>query len=129
MSRVNGELMKLWQERCAFTRAIGQLLVWADTDPAMAGYEVALGEGLVAVTDASDGDHDGPHMAGGAHFTGTGQDLLIYTAAGAFIADGAHPAYRLLGEKWRRLHFLARWGGDFSKPDSDHFSFAWGGKA
>lgn len=129
MSRVNGVPPKLWQARCEFTRAITQLVLWADTDPAMSGYEVAFGEGLVAVTDARDGDHDGPHMAGGGHYTGLGMDLLVYNHIGIYIADGAHPAYRRLGEKWRRIHYLARWGGDFSTPDPDHFSFAWGGKA
>lgn len=124
-----GDPIKLWAARCAFTRAIGQLVAWADTDPIMAGYEIAFGEGLVAITDAANGDHDGPHMAGGGHYTGLGIDLLVYNHIGVFIADGAHPAYQRLGEKWRRLHWLARWGGDFATPDPDHFSFAWGGKA
>jgi hypothetical protein len=119
--------MRLWAARCAFTRAIAALITWADTDPSMAGYEVAMGEGLVAVTDAADGDHDGPHRAGGAHYTGLGLDLLVYNTIGVFIADGAHPAYSRLGEKWRRLHPLARWGGDFGDPD--HYSFVWEGRS
>jgi hypothetical protein len=125
-----GEPLKLWQARCAFTRAIAALLLWADSEPSMAGYEIAFGEGLVAITDAVDGDHDGPHLAGGAHYTGLGVDLLVYrTTTGGFIADGSHPAYRALGGQWRRLHWMARWGGDFATPDPDHFSFSWDGKA
>lgn len=125
-----GAPLKLWQARAAFTRAIGRLLVWADEDPSMSGFEVAFGEGLVAVTDAADHDWDGPHIPGGGHYTGLGVDLLVYNATtGAFVADGSHPAYRRLGEQWRRLHYLARWGGDFGTPDPDHFSFTWNGKA
>lgn len=129
MSPVNPPSLKLWAARCAFTRAIVELLHWADTDPSMAGYEVAFGEGLVALTDAADGDHDGPHLDGGAHYTGLGFDLMIYNTIGVYISDGSHPAYRRLGEKWRRIHWLARWGGDFTKADPNHFSFAWGGMA
>lgn len=125
-----GEPLKLWQARCAFSRAIAAIVLWADSEPTMSGYEVAFGEGLVAITDAADGDYDGPHMAGGGHYTGLGLDLLVYrTHDGSFIADGKHPAYRMLGAQWRRLHPLARWGGDFAQPDPDHYSFAWGGKA
>lgn len=128
MSRVNGAPLKLWDARCEFAFALGSLLVWANTDPSMTGFRVALGEGLVAVTDAADGDHDGPHKAGGAHYTGLGVDLLVYDVAGTFVVDGYNLAYRRLGEQWRRSHYLAAWGGDFVKPDHDHFSFRWEGK-
>lgn len=129
MAGVNGVELELWEARCAFTNALAQLLVWADMDPVMLGFEVALGEGLVAVTDAADGDYDGPHMQGGAHYTGLGHDILVYTRGGAYVADGFHAAYATLGAKWRTLHALARWGGDFPTPDPDHFSFAWKGKS
>ena len=32
-------------------------------------------------------------------------------------------AHRPLGEKWKSMHPLARWGGDFSTPDGNHYSF------
>lgn len=122
--------LKLWEARCAFTRAIAQLVEWANDDSAMLGYLVAFGEGLVAVTDARDGDHDGPHMAGGGHYTGLGMDLVVYNVfSGEYVTDGSHRIYGVLGAKWRTFHWLARWGGDFTTPDPDHFSFAWGGKA
>jgi hypothetical protein len=41
--------------------------------------------------------------------------------------------YRELGEKWKTMHPLARWGGDFKgksgrpRPDAVHFSFEWEG--
>ena len=35
-------------------------------------------------------------------------------------------AYRPMGEYWKQLHRLARWGGDFkNRPDADHFSMEW----
>jgi hypothetical protein len=125
---VNGTPLMLWEARCAFTRALALLIEWASDE--MPQYEIALGEGLVAITDAADGDYDGPHLKGGAHYTGLGIDLLVYDShSGQYISDGTHPVYRTLGDKWKRIHWLARWGGDFSTPDPDHYSFEWGGKA
>jgi len=31
--------------------------------------------------------------------------------------------YREMGEKWKSMHPLARWGGDFKRRDAVHFSF------
>ena len=46
---------------------------------------------------------------------------------GKFITDGDHPAYKDLGQYWKTLDALARWGGDFE--DANHFSFSyWGVK-
>ena len=36
--------------------------------------------------------------------------------------------YALLGEYWKSLHPLARWGGDFMKEDLGHFSFEHNGR-
>ncbi len=35
--------------------------------------------------------------------------------------------YRVLGTKWKKLHPLSRWGGDFPGRDAVHFSFEWKG--
>lgn len=37
--------------------------------------------------------------------------------------------HRALGLFWERQHPLARWGGLFSKPDGNHYSLSWGGRA
>lgn len=46
---------------------------------------------------------------------------------GQYITDSE--AYRELGDYWKTLDDLARWGGDFSKPDGNHFSFTYWGAA
>ncbi len=30
--------------------------------------------------------------------------------------------YKVLGDKWKTMHSLARWGGDFRRADGGHFS-------
>lgn len=53
-------------------------------------------------------------------------DLNLFVD-GKYITDGNHEAYKELGEYWKSLHKLARWGGDFN--DANHFSFEyWGCK-
>lgn len=122
--------MKLWEARCEFTAAINQLLNWASDDETMQGYRIAFGEGLVAQTDAADGDYDGPHMSGGGHYTGVAHDLLVYDSNGTYISNGDHKTYQAMGAAWKRMHPLSRWGGDFkSNPDANHFGFLWGGRS
>jgi hypothetical protein len=36
--------------------------------------------------------------------------------------------YQEMGEKWKSMHPLARWGGDFKNRDAVHFSFEHGGR-
>jgi len=91
------------------------------------GDSLAFSEGYVALTDAADGDYDGPHKQGGAHYTGLGQDMILYrrkiingVEKNVPVKDGADPSWLLLGEAWERKHELARWGGRWS--DANHFS-------
>lgn len=42
--------------------------------------------------------------------------------------QGTSEAHRPLGEYWKTLHPLARWGGDFQpRPDGNHYSFEYNG--
>ena len=37
--------------------------------------------------------------------------------------------HRPLGEFWKSLHPLCRWGGDFTKPDGGHYSITHEGRS
>jgi len=53
------------------------------------------------------------------------QDLLCFRlieGTYTYLAIGSEPEYKLLGDRWKTYHPLARWGGDFTKPDWDHYS-------
>jgi hypothetical protein len=118
--------MTLRDKRVAFSLAMARLILWANDN--LRGFGVAFGEGLVALTDAADGDHDGPHKAGGAHYSGLGMDLVMWEdVSGDYVEDGEHPAWIALGEHWERIDSLARWGGRFS--DANHFSFEHEGRS
>ncbi len=116
--------MTLREKRCLFTLTKARLIVWI----CVQGWEVASGEGYVALTDAADGDYDGPHKKGGAHYTGLAEDLLLYVN-GEYIADGNHPAWHAIATKWESMHPLARSGLFFTTRDANHISFEHEGRS
>lgn len=120
----NPENFTLRQKQSLFARLLAQLITWVYSHP---GWELTFAEGYVGDTDARDGDYDGPHMKGGAHYKRLGQDINLFVD-GKWIT-GAHPAWDEIGEKWKSLHPLCRWGGDFNARDWNHFSLFHEGRA
>lgn len=79
----------------------------------------------------------------GAEWYRTKEQAEIYAARGVGIKTSLHRLklaldifrlkdgkvtwdvedYRVLGEKWKTMHPLARWGGNFINRDAVHFSF------
>lgn len=125
--------MTLREARVLFTKLSAELVLWVDSHDGSDGkdkWEFAESEGYVKDTDAADGDYDGPHKEGGAHYTGTGKDFNLYIN-GVWIKS-AHPTWKLIAAWWKARHPLCRWGGDFTgkaKGDFNHFSIAWAGGA
>lgn len=119
----------LLDKQFTFCQMIARLILFIPEQAQMEGdvWNVKFGEGYVGETDKKDGDHDGPHMEGGTHYMSIGQDLLLFDGNGGLL-PGNHRAYRIAGSYWKSLHPLARWGGDFSSPDPDHFSFEHNGR-
>lgn len=108
--------MTLRQKQSEFALALGKFIVWIYRQ----GYELTMGEGQ---RDDKQG-----HMAGSLHYVRLAQDLNLFVD-GRYITSSDHPVYAKLGVKWKSLHPLARWGGDFKNRDANHFSFTHGGKA
>ncbi len=103
----------------AFADTMADFLCWikAQTD--------ADGRRLYAVTFGDFQAHDG-HMNNSCHYIRLAADLHLFIG-GAYQSDSE--AHRPLGEKWKSMHPLARWGGDFPTPDGNHYSFAYQGRA
>ena len=97
--------MTLREKRVAFTLAIGKLILWANES----------GQPEVAIR------RDGlKHMENSLHYCGLAVDLDAYRG-GQYLT--ATEDYTALGDHWKTLHPLARWGGDFTNKDGCHFSF------
>lgn len=126
--------MTLQQKRCIFTKYLFRMGVWFEEEARLRGknWQLAIDEANVSHTDAADGDHDGPHLEGGTHYSGTGCDILVYDN-GVYIAV-KHTAYEIMGAWWKGLNINYPdlqfvWGGDFAKKDYNHFSIKHAGKS
>ena len=106
--------MSLRKKQAKFARLVAQLITWIFAQ----GWEVTFGEGF---------DDDGKgHMRGSLHYLRLAQDLNLFVD-GEYIADGDHPAWEAIGEKWESLDPECRWGGRFR--DANHISLAHGGRS
>lgn len=124
--------MTLREKQSLFAILKARLVLWVQAQ----GWSVTEREGYVGDTDAADGDYDGPHKKGGAHYTGLGQDFALFAGGhwvndvyqgGTYVSAGGHPFWRDIGEHWEQMHPLCRWGGRFS--DDNHLSLFHEGRA
>lgn len=101
--------MTLLQARILFTKCYAKLILFVFDQ----GYECA------------DGQDGLKHMKNSLHYIGCAEDLLLYKN-GVYLTKTED--YRFAGDYWKSLHPDCRWGGDFERPDGNHFSVEWGGR-
>lgn len=108
--------MTLSEKRCIFTGDLCDLVAFAKTLP---GHLVALDQVKRTQAEADANKASGAGISNSLHVLGLAADLLLYV-------DGTYQdhtvAYAPLGAFWKRLRAGNCWGGDFTKPDGDHFS-------
>lgn len=141
--------MTLRETQSLFMKLFGQLIAWAYAH----GYELtagelkrsneqaiinSLGQGgreqvAAAVTHISaplaaairdNGRNNG--IVGSLHELGLAADINLFKD-GKFLMDASD--HQPLGDYWKSLHPLARWGGDFKSKDANHYSLTYGGKS
>lgn len=108
-------------------RLTARLISYGET----AGYEFTWGETLrvKAVADANALLHKG--ISKSLHLIGLAVDMHAFKN-GVYLTDSMD--YLNLGNYWKSLHYLARWGGDFkdaegkADPDGNHFSVEYEGR-
>jgi hypothetical protein len=116
-------MSELRDKRILFTRCLTDLVAWGNGQP---GWEIALGR------DFDEQNEPLRHMKGSLHYLGLANDLALYIG-GVYMTRTED--YAKLGERWKALDPVCRWGGDFRdkkgrpKPDGNHFSVTYGGKA
>lgn len=108
--------MKLLEKQMLFAKLVPRLI-----DKAYElGYTVTLGD---AYRDprvfGTIGTKQGYGHAKSAHKARLAIDLNLFKF-GVFLQDSKF--HKELGEYWKGLHELCRWGGDFTTPDGNHYS-------
>lgn len=96
--------MKLSTKQQIFSECIGKLIQFAYAN----GYGLTFGDAFAKTG----------HIAGSTHYSRLAVDFNLFKD-GVYLTDSA--CHAELGEYWKTLHPLARWGGDFG--DGNHYSF------
>ncbi len=107
--------MTLREQQSLFCRLAGQFIAHAFAQ----GYELTFGDAYRNPAQAAANAASGAGIKNSLHIQRLAIDLLLFKD-GKYLTDSA--AYKPLGTFWKSLHPLNRWGGDFSKPDGNHFS-------
>lgn len=114
--------MNLRQQRCLFTKLTAKLIDFAFTLP---GYEVSYEQTKRTPAEALANKAKGTGISNSLHLLGLAVDINLYIGGEYQIDSEAH---KPLGDYWKSLHPLARWGGDFKpNPDGNHYSLEWQG--
>lgn len=113
---------QLVQKQWLFSANVGRLLLWSHSK----GYRLTLGEAHRPPEVAQLYAAQGRGIANSVHTVRLAIDLLLFLD-GVYQRDSA--AYKPLGDYWKTLHEDNRWGGDFKRPDGNHFSMIWQGRA
>ena len=109
--------MTLGEKQRKFTRLVAQLISWAYGD----GYELTFGEAYRTPEQAALNAQTGAGISNSLHTKRLAVDMNLFIE-GVYQTESG--AYKPLGEYWKSLDPDCAWGGDFSRPDGNHFSLA-----
>jgi hypothetical protein len=112
--------MSLSALQAEFTETLGRFLVWCEEND----YPVIIAEVFRTKEQAAIYKAAGKGILNSAHCKKLAADLFR-------VVDGTvswdREEYRIPGGKWKTMHELARWGGDWPRRDAVHFSFEYKG--
>ena len=114
--------MTLGEKQRLFTRLVGQLIarIYAS------GYEATFGEAYRTREQAILNAQNGTGIANSLHTDRLAIDLNLFRD-GTYLTRTED--WEPFGVFWEGLHEDCRWGGRFTKPDGNHFSITFGGRA
>lgn len=111
----------LRQKQCRFARAVPLLLQYMTA----LGYEYTLGEAWRTQAQANANAARGAGISNSLHIERLAIDINLFKD-GNYLEDSE--AHRPFGEFWKSLGADYFWGGDFTKPDGNHYSVGHGGR-
>jgi hypothetical protein len=100
---------------------VGELVKWAYGE----GMELTFGEAWRTPEQAKWNEEQGKGVSNSLHLERLAIDLNLFVNGKWIKTTEGH---RRLGAKWKSLHPDCRWGGDFKKPDGNHYSLTPDGK-
>lgn len=108
--------MSLREKQSLFAVCFAKLIIYSTTS---LGFEVTINEVLRTQAQADANSASGAGIKNSLHLKKLAGDINIFKN-GVWLTDKSD--YFPLANYWKALNPLCRWGGDFSKPDADHFS-------
>lgn len=115
--------MRLAARRVKFSRLLAKLVLAAGDQ----GMNVAFDEVRVFKTRVGLDPRgvklpftDRIHTDKSLHYQGLAADLILWDKDWNYLTDTE--SYELLGDVWKSYDPECTWGGDFSRPDGNHFS-------
>lgn len=112
--------MTLGEKQRRFTECVGKLIQWAYAN----GFELTFGDAYRSPEQAAANAKAGTGIANSVHTQRLAVDFNLFID-GVYQTETA--AHKPLGDYWKSLDPDARWGGDFKRPDGNHYSFTHGG--
>lgn len=112
----------LGQKQRRFVRLVGLLIEHAYSS----GYEFSFAEAYRTPQQAALNAQSGAGISNSLHTVRLAIDLNLFKD-GNYLTDSE--SHRPLGDFWKSLAPDCRWGGDFSRPDGNHYSIAHDGRA
>lgn len=109
--------LSLRQQRILFTRLIAELIVWVYDN--LPGYELTFNEVVRPQAQADANAASGAGISNSLHLVGLAADLNLYIDGVYQTSSNSH---KPIADKWLSMHPLNRWGGNFKKPDGNHYS-------
>lgn len=114
--------MTLRSKQSLFVKLVAQLIDWAYAQ----GYEITFSEAYRPPFVAEEYARRGVGIKTSLHCSRLAIDLNLFKDGKYLTRTKDHEP---LGEYWKNLHPLCRWGGDFRRRDGNHYSMTHRGRA
>lgn len=108
-------MSSLLEKQLLFTQNVAKLIEWAYAN----GYGLTFGEAWRTPEQAALNAKRRTGIAGSLHQTRLAVDFNLFKDGVFLTATAAH---KPLGDYWKSLDPMNRWGGDFTRPDGNHYS-------